>query len=69
MNTRDVRLFATVPEIRALWPRLVRYLGRARSMWAHLLGLPDPEWPSAASGKLSIAALGALIREGARAEA
>lgn len=46
-NTRDVWLFVSVPEIRALWPRLIRYLGRARSMWAYLLGLPEPEWPPA----------------------
>ena len=44
-NTRDVWLFVTPAEIRALWPRLVRYLGRARSMWAFLLGLPEPTWP------------------------
>ena len=46
-NTRDVWLFTTESEIRALWPRLIRYLGRARSMWAFLLGLPEPAWPPA----------------------
>jgi len=44
-NTRDVWLFTTEAEIRALWPRLIRYLGRACSMWAFLLGLPEPAWP------------------------
>ncbi|MBX3214691.1 MAG: hypothetical protein KF850_21830 [Labilithrix sp.] len=44
-NTRDVWLFVTRAEVHDLWPRLVRYLGRARSMWAYLLGLPEPEWP------------------------
>lgn len=46
-NTRDVWLFVSVDEIRSLWPRLVRYLGRARAMWAYLLGLPEPSWPPA----------------------
>ena len=44
-NTRDVWLFVDAGEIRALWPLLIRYLGRSRSMWAWLLGLPEPEWP------------------------
>jgi hypothetical protein len=44
-NTRDVWLFVTAGEIRVLWPRLIRYLGRSRSMWAWLLELPSPEWP------------------------
>lgn len=44
-NTRDVWLFTHPAEIRALWPKLVRYLGRTRSMWAWLLGMPAPEWP------------------------
>ncbi len=44
-NTRDVRLFVDNDEIRALWPRLIRHLGRSREMWAWLLGLPVPEWP------------------------
>ncbi len=44
-NTRDVRLFVADDEIRDLWPRLIRYLGRSREMWAWLLGLPPPEWP------------------------
>jgi len=46
-NTRDVWLFVTPDEVRALWPRLVRHLGRARSRWAWLLGLPEPCWPPA----------------------
>jgi hypothetical protein len=44
-NTRDVWVFVTAAEVRSLWPRLVRYLGKARSMWAYLLGLPEPKWP------------------------
>ncbi len=44
-NSRDVWLFTTAAEIRALWPRLIRYLGRSREMWAWLLGLPRPRWP------------------------
>ncbi len=44
-NTRDVPLFVANDEIRALWPRLIRHLGRSRDMWAWLLGLPAPEWP------------------------
>jgi hypothetical protein len=44
-NTRDVWLFVTPDEIRALWPSLIRYLGRSRQMWAWLLELPSPEWP------------------------
>jgi hypothetical protein len=44
-NTRDVWLFVDASEIRALWPRLIRYLGRWRAMWAWLLELPAPEWP------------------------
>jgi hypothetical protein len=46
-NTRDVWLFTTPEEIRRLWPRLIRYLSGTRSMWAFLLGLPEPEWPPA----------------------
>ena len=44
-NTRDVWLFTTEGEIRSLWSRLLRHLGRSRDMWAWLLGLPRPTWP------------------------
>jgi len=44
-NTRDVWIFVDPAAIRALWPRLVRYLGRSRQMWAWLLKLPPPQWP------------------------
>jgi hypothetical protein len=44
-NSRDIWLFVTSDEIRALWPRLIRYLGASRQMWAWLLKLPPPEWP------------------------
>jgi hypothetical protein len=44
-NSRDIWLFVTSDEIRELWPRLIRYLGRSRQMWAWLLKLPPPEWP------------------------
>ena len=46
-NTRDVWVFLMPEQIRELWPRLIRYLGRARARWAWLLDLPDPEWPPA----------------------
>jgi hypothetical protein len=49
-NTRDVWLFVTVGEIRAMWPRLARHLGRSRAMWAFLLGENDPSWPPAEAG-------------------
>lgn len=38
-NTRDVWLFVTPAEVRALWPRLLRYLGRSRAMWALVAGV------------------------------
>jgi hypothetical protein len=44
-NTRDVWLFTTVDEIRSMWSRLVRHLGRSRKMWSFLLGIPQPNWP------------------------
>jgi len=46
-NTRDVWLFTTSAEVRALWPKLVRFLGRSRTRWAWLLDLEDPGWPPA----------------------
>jgi hypothetical protein len=46
-NTRDVWQFVRPRDIRALWPRLLRYLGRSRMMWAYLLGLETPVWPPA----------------------
>jgi hypothetical protein len=33
----DVFSFVTVAEIRQLWPRLERYLGRSRRFWTWLL--------------------------------
>ena len=44
-NTRDVWLYVSPDEIRALWPRLLRHLGRTRPMWQFLLELPDEPWP------------------------
>jgi len=44
-NSRDVWLFVTPSEIRRDWEGVVRHLGRSRSMWAYLLGLPEPTWP------------------------
>lgn len=44
-NTRDVWLFVEPEEIRALWPHVVRFLGRSRAMWTWLLGLPESPWP------------------------
>jgi hypothetical protein len=46
-NTRDVWLFVTPDEVRRMWPRVLRHLGRTREMWAWLLGLPPPQWPPA----------------------
>jgi hypothetical protein len=46
-NTRDVWLFVSPADIRRLWPKLLRHLGRSRDMWAYLLGLPKPVWPPA----------------------
>ena len=46
-NTRDVWPYTTPETIRALWPHVVRHLGRTRAMWAWLLRI-DPEdqaWP------------------------
>lgn len=44
-NTRDVWLFVGPGEVRALWPQLLRHLGRARPMWTYLLGMESPGWP------------------------
>lgn len=46
-NSRDVWLFVRPDEIRRDWPRLIRHLGRAKSMWAWLLDLEDLPWPPA----------------------
>ena len=51
-NTRDVWLFTTPSEIRRAWPRLLRHLGRSRSMWGYLLGL-DATWPPLAAPRTS----------------
>jgi hypothetical protein len=50
-NTRDVWLFTTDGEIRSMWSRLLRHLGRSRDMWAWLLGLPRPQWPPPEAGR------------------
>jgi hypothetical protein len=44
-NSRDVWLFVSSKEVIALWPKLIRYLGRSRERWAWQLGLPPPQWP------------------------
>ena len=44
-NSRDVWLFVSPDDVRGLWPRLIRHLGRTRAQWAWLLGLPDLPWP------------------------
>jgi hypothetical protein len=49
-NTRDVWLYVSPEEIAALWPKLVRHLGRTRRMWAFLLRLPDVAWPPRDAG-------------------
>lgn len=48
-NTRDVWLFVRPDDIRRLWSRLIRHLGRSRAMWAYLLTLPELPWPPAES--------------------
>lgn len=50
-NTRDVRLYVTPEEVRALWPRLLRHLDRARAMWRHLLQMPELAWPAEDAGR------------------
>src|SRR2546430_16897361 len=44
-NTRDVWQFIGPDELRSLFPRLIRYLGRSREMWAYLLDVECPGWP------------------------
>ncbi len=44
-NTRDVWQFVSPDEVRSLFPKLVRYLGRSRAMWAYLLDVDPPVWP------------------------
>jgi hypothetical protein len=46
-NTRDVWRYATPGTIRAMWPHVVRHLGRTRAMWAWLLRIDpgDQAWP------------------------
>jgi hypothetical protein len=46
-NTRDVWLFASPSDLRAMWEHVVRHLGRTREMWAWLLGVPAAVWPPA----------------------
>ncbi len=38
-NTRDVWLFTSPEQVRALWPYLWRHLGKSRALWCHLLDL------------------------------
>ncbi|HOU94589.1 MAG TPA: hypothetical protein PLU22_26240 [Polyangiaceae bacterium] len=47
-NTRDVWLFSSPREIRALWPLVYRHLGRSRDLWCHLLQLAAPAGEAAA---------------------
>jgi len=42
-NTRDVWLFTSVAEIKAMWPHVYRHLGKSRDMWQFLLDLPAPD--------------------------
>ncbi len=46
-NSRDVWLFTTPAVIREHWPDLLRHLGRARPMWAWLMGMAPAQWPPA----------------------
>ena len=42
---RDVWLFTTPDEIRAVWPHVLKHLGRRREMWAWLLDMKEWRWP------------------------
>jgi hypothetical protein len=42
-NSRDVWLFTSPEQIRALWPHVWRHLGKSRDLWCHLLDLDPPE--------------------------
>jgi hypothetical protein len=46
-NTRDVWRYTTPATIRAMWPQVVRHLGRTRAMWAWLLDIDSGSqaWP------------------------
>lgn len=44
-NSRDVWPFVTREEIAALWPHLIRHLGKTKERWAWLLDLPNLPWP------------------------
>ncbi len=48
-NTRDVWLFASVSEIKRLWPLAYRHLGRSKGLWEFLLKLPAPSGDSRAA--------------------
>jgi hypothetical protein len=54
-HTRDVWRFTTPDDVRALWPHLVRHLGRSRAMWAWLLRIdqepaPEQSWARSTGG-------------------
>lgn len=42
-NSRDVWLFTSPEQIRALWPYVWRHLGKSRALWCYLLDLDPPE--------------------------
>lgn len=46
-HTRDVWRYTTPAEVRSQWPRVIRHLGRSRSMWAWLLQIDSraSSWP------------------------
>ena len=44
----DVFQFVTLAEVRDLWPRLERHLGRSREFWRWLLGVWEEGAPDAA---------------------
>jgi hypothetical protein len=41
-NTRDVWLYCSPADIRALWPAVWRHLGKSRALWMHMLELSPP---------------------------
>ena len=41
-NSRDVWLFTDPEEVREMWPKVYRHLGKSRGIWCHLLQLEPP---------------------------
>jgi hypothetical protein len=41
-NSRDVWLYTSPAEVRAMWPFIWRHLGKSRELWSYILALPAP---------------------------